>query len=171
MCIGEMRPVRGRGSPFPIIGGTLAGAINGCALAAGSDDFPETTQRLAALWANLKPSNVFRCDLATQAQNSIAWIMDLSFGGLMGGGNARSLLDATPLRHFLGAHLDCSRIDLNIKRGYLYAVAIAATNYNSGKSYLFIQGKKGHLMWNRRRRVTLSTKITIEHICASAAYR
>jgi predicted acylesterase/phospholipase RssA len=45
----------------------------------------------------------------------------------------------------------------------------AATNYNSGKSYLFIQGKKGHAMWNRSRRVTLATKITVDHICASAA--
>jgi MFS transporter, UMF1 family len=50
-----------------------------------------------------------------------------------------------------------------------YAIAIAATNYNSGKSHLFIQGKKDHPMWNRVRRVTLATKITVEHLCASAA--
>jgi NTE family protein len=167
--IGEIKRVRARGNPFPIIGGTSAGAINGCALAAGSDDFSSYTKTLAGLWANLKPSKVFRCDVLTQAHNSFTWIMDLSFGGFLGGGNAHSLLDATPLRHFLAAHLDCSRIETNIKRGYLYALAISATNYNSGKSYLFIQGKKGHPMWNRRRRVTLATKITIEHICASAA--
>jgi len=87
----------------------------------------------------------------------------------MGGGNARSLLDASPLRHFLNAHLDCDRIQSNIKRGHLYALAISATNYNSGKSYLFIQGVKGHPMWNRSRRVTLATKITTDHVCASAA--
>ena len=57
----------------------------------------------------------------------------------------------------------------NIKHGHLYALAISATNYNSGKSYLFIQGTKGHPMWNRSRRVTLATKITVDHICASAA--
>src|ERR1022692_5353053 len=49
------------------------------------------------------------------------------------------------------------------------ALPISATNYNSGKSYLFIQGAKGHPMWNRSRRVTLATKITVDHICASAA--
>jgi NTE family protein len=167
--IGEIKRARTRASPFPIIGGTSAGAINGCALAAGSDEFSSSTQTLARLWADLKPSDVFRCDVLTQAQNSLTWIMDLSFGGFLGGGNAHSLLDAAPLQHFLAAHLDCSRIETNIKRGYLYALAISATNYNSGKSYLFIQGKKGHPMWNRRRRVTLATKITIEHICASAA--
>src|ERR1035438_3034486 len=167
--IGEIKRVRTRGNPFSIIGGTSAGAINGGALAAGSDDFASTTEILARLWSGLKPSNIFHCDVLTQAQNSLTWILDLSFGGVVGGGNAHSLLDATPLKHFLAAHLDCDRIEANIKRGYLYALAVSATNYNSGKGYLFIQGKKGHPMWNRSRRVTLATKITVDHICASAA--
>src|SRR5579862_9453405 len=167
--IGELKRIRARGSPFQIVGGASAGAINGCAVAAGSDDFSSSTETLARLWADLRPSDVFRCDVMTQAQNSLTWILDLSFGGFLGGGNARSLLDATPLRHFLTKHLDCSRIQENIRRGHLYAFAISATNYNSGKSYLFIQGQKGHPMWNRSRRVTLATKITVDHICASAA--
>ena len=121
------------------------------------------------LWSGLRPSDVFRCDVLSQAHNSLTWILDLSFGGILGGGNARSLLDATPLRHFLSDHLHCDRIQDNIKRGHLYALAISATNYNSGKSYLFIQGMKGHPMWNRSRRVTLATKITVDHVCASAA--
>jgi len=167
--IGEIKRVRTRGNPFPIIGGSSAGAINGCALAVGSDEFPSAAKVLAELWSGLQPSDVFRCDVVTQAHNSLTWILDLSFGGITGGGNAHSLLDATPLRHFLAAHLDCDRIEANIKRGNLYAFEISATNYNSGKSYLFIQGKKGHPMWNRSRRVTLATKITVEHVCASAA--
>lgn len=167
--IGEIKLVRERGNPFPIIGGASAGAVNGAALAMGSDDFSQGTNVLANLWASLKPSDVYRCDFVSQAHNSLVWILDLSFGGALGGGNARSLLDATPLRHFLKKHLDCSRIQENIRRGHLYALAISATNYNSGKSYLFIQGQKGHSMWNRSRRVTLATKITVDHICASAA--
>jgi NTE family protein len=167
--LGEIKRVKTNGNPFPIIGGASAGAVNGGALAMGADDFSQVTSVLANLWANLKPSDVFRCDFVSQAHNSLVWILDLSFGGALGGGNARSLLDATPLRHFLKKHLDCSRIQDNIKRGHLYALAISATNYNSGMSYLFIQGQKGHPMWNRSRRVTLATKITVEHICASAA--
>ena len=167
--LGEIKRVKTSGNPFPIIGGASAGAVNGGALAMGADDFSQVTSVLANLWANLKPSDVFRCDFVSQAHNSLVWILDLSFGGALGGGNARSLLDATPLRHFLKKHLDCSRIQDNIKRGHLYALAISATNYNSGMSYLFIQGQKGHPMWNRSRRVTLATKITVEHICASAA--
>ena len=105
----------------------------------------------------------------SQAQNSLTWIFDLSFGAILGGGNARSLLDATPLHHFLNKHLDCDRIQENIKHGDLYALAISATNYNSGRSYLFIQGKKGHPMWKRIRLVTVATKIRVDHVCASSA--
>lgn len=167
--IGEIKRVQTHGNPFPIIGGSSAGAINGSALAANSDDFASATRLLAQIWSNLKPSDIFHCDVLTQARNSLTWIVDLSFGGIIGGGNARSLLDATPLRRFLAKRLNCDRIGANIKRGHLYALAISATNYNSGKSYLFIQGKKGHPMWNRVRLVTVATRITVDHICASAA--
>ena len=167
--IGELERVRSEGNPFPIIGGASAGAINGAALAIGSDDFSTATEVLTQLWSGIQPSDVFRTDAFSQARNSITWIMDLSFGGVLGGGNAQSLLDATPLRHFLSKHVKCDRIQTNISRGHLYAFAISATNYNSGKSYLFIQGKKGHPIWNRVRRVTIATKITVEHLCASAA--
>lgn len=167
--IGEIQRIQTRGSPFPIIGGASAGAINGAAIAAGSDDFTLAANVTASVWAAMKPSDVYRCDMFSQGRNSLTWIRDLSFGGLLGGGHARSLLDAAPLRHFLRRHLHCEQIQANIRRGHLYALAISATNYTSGRSYLFIQGKKGHPMWNRSRRVTLATPITVEHVCASAA--
>jgi NTE family protein len=167
--IGELKHVRTQGNPFPIIGGASAGAINGTALATGCNDFALATQTLAEVWATLEPSDIFHCGLLSQAHTSITWILDLSFGAILGGGNARSLLDATPLHHFLSKHLDCDRIQENIKRGALYALAISATNYSSGKSYLFIQGRKGHPMWKRIRLVTVATKITVDHVCASSA--
>ncbi len=167
--IGEIKRVQTHGNPFPIIGGSSAGAINGAALAGGSNDFASATKVLAQAWSDLRPSDIFHSDVLSQARNSLTWILDLSFGGVLGGGHAHSLLDATPLRHFLNEHLQCERIHDNIKRGHLYALAISATNYTSGKSYLFIQGLKGHPMWNRSRRVTVATKITVDHVCASAA--
>lgn len=167
--VGEIKHLQRAPNPFPIIGGSSAGAINGAGLAMGCDDFPLATRVLAHIWSNLRPQDIFRCDVLSQARNSVTWIMDLSFGAVLGGGNARSFLDATPLRHFLHQQLNCDLIQDNIKRGHLYALTISATNYNSGKSYLFIQGAKGHPMWNRSRRVTLATKITVDHICASAA--
>jgi NTE family protein len=165
----EIKRVQTHGNSFPVIEGASAGAINGSALAAGSDDFALVTTVIAGLWSGLRPSDIFRCDVLSQTRTSFTWILDLSFGGVIGEGHARSLLDATPLKHFLNTQLKCDRITDNIKRGHLYALAISATNYTSGKSYLFIQGMKGHPMWSRSRRVTLATKITVEHICASAA--
>src|SRR5580704_5214041 len=167
--IGEIKRAQSEANPFRIIGGSSAGAVNGAALAAGCDNFSLATRVLAELWSGLRPNDIFRCDVLSQARNSLTWILDLSFGAVLGGGNARSLLDASPLQRYLHAHLNCDRIQDNIKRGSLYALAISATNYNSGKSYLFIQGAKGHPMWNRSWRVTLATKITVDHICASAA--
>jgi len=167
--VGELKRIRTHGNPFPIIGGASAGAINGAALATGCHDFASVTQILAEFWATLKSSDVFRCDVLSQAHNSLTWMVDLSFGAILGGGHARSLLDATPLRHFLNKHLECDQIQENIKRGHLYALAISATNFNSGKSYLFIQGMKGHPIWKRVRLVTVATKITVDHVCASCA--
>ena len=168
--IGELKRARTHGNPFPIIGGASAGAINGAALATGCGDFAQATQRFLQTPGRLSnlPTS-FTVSLLSQAQNSITWILDLSFGAILGGGNARSLLDATPLHNFLNKHLDCDRIQENIKRGHLYALAISATNYNSGRSYLFIQGKKGHPIWKRIRLVTVATKITVDHVCASSA--
>jgi NTE family protein len=84
-------------------------------------------------------------------------------------GQRAILARLTPLRRFLNQHLDCDQIRANIKRGNLYALGISATNYNSGESYVFVQGAKGHPVWHRLRLVTLPTKITVDHICASAA--
>jgi len=78
--IGEIQRVQTNGNPFPIIGGASAGAINGSALAVGSDDFALATKVLAHLWSSLRPTDVFRCDVLSQARNSITWIFDLSFG-------------------------------------------------------------------------------------------
>jgi len=167
--VSEIKGGQARGNPFPIIGGSSAGAVNGSLLAAGCDDFPAVARALSEMWAGLRPSDIFHCDFISQAHNSLTWILDLSFGGIAGGGNARCLLDATPLRHFLNQHLNCDRIQTNIKRGDLYALAIGTTNFNSGKSYLFIQGAKGIPVWQRVRLVTIATKITVDHICASAA--
>ena len=55
--IGEIKRVQTHGNPFPIIGGASAGAINGTALAAGSDDFALTTKVIAELWCD---SRTFR---------------------------------------------------------------------------------------------------------------
>src|SRR5215472_4852112 len=167
--IGEIPTLRRRASPFAIIAGASAGAINGTMVAATSADFHAGTQRLAQLWSNLSVGDVFRSDVFSLGCVGARWARDLALGGLIGGGTIRSMLDATPLRAHIAAHLPLDGIGTSIASGHLYAVAVSATSYHSGKSYTFIQGQAGHPVWMKRRRVSLRVELTLDHVLASAA--
>jgi NTE family protein len=167
--IGELPGVRKKGNIVDIIVGASAGAINGAAIASNAKDFTAATQRLADLWGNLKTRSVFKPDLSSLTKLAGIWLKDLSMGGLLGGGNAQSLLDSSPLKELLTKELDLEKIQDSIDSGHLYAFAVAATNYYSGVSYTFIQGCEGHATWNKSRKVSVSTKISYEHILASSS--
>src|SRR5262245_27376793 len=167
--IGEVRYFRGRESPFSIIAGASAGAINGAMIAATSADLNAGTQRLAHLWGDLSVHNVFRSDALSLGCGGFRWLRDLVLGGLIGGGTVPSLLDASPLRAHIAAHLPVAGIAEPIRDGRLYAIAVSATSYHSGKSYTFIQGQAGHPVWMKSRRVALRVELTLDHVLASAA--
>ena len=167
--IGEIPALRGRPTPFPIITGASAGALNGTVLAAGAGDFAAVTRRLAQIWSELKITDVFRTDAMSLGTGGVRLLKDLTLGGFFGGGAAQSLLDASPLRGFLERNLPLAGIGQAIRDGHLYAVGVSATSYHSGKSYTFIQGRPGHPLWLKSRRVALAVELTVEHVCASAA--
>ncbi|ULQ46879.1 patatin-like phospholipase family protein [Flagellatimonas centrodinii] len=167
--ISELPALRDRPVPFRIITGASAGAINGAAMAAFADDFSAGATQLAQLWGQLKVTDVFRTDGAALARNGARLAVDLALGGLIGGGRTASLVDATPLRAFLGRHLPLDRIAQAIADGHLDALAITATGYHSGKAFTFVQGREGLPLWNKRRRVAVATAITVDHVRASAA--
>jgi NTE family protein len=167
--IGEIAAARGKASPFPIVAGASAGAINGAILAAGSADLADTTRRLSEIWSELEFRHVVKVDPLSLLLNGAALLRDLTIGGLVGGAGLGSLLDAAPLRDFLARHLKLTGIGRAIRDGILHAVAISATSYHSGRSFTFIQGAPGHAVWTKRRRVALSTALTVDHVLASAA--
>src|SRR5262245_13297875 len=82
--IAELPSLRDRPSPFAIVTGASAGAINGTYLAARSDDFRSAARALADLWAGLSVADVFRADLGSLGCVSLRWLRDLSLGGLVG---------------------------------------------------------------------------------------
>jgi NTE family protein len=96
-------------------------------------------------------------------------LQDLALGAVLGRAGLQSLLDASPLRPFLERHLPMARIAASIEAGHLYAIAVTATSYHSGKSFTFIQGQPGHPLWEKSRRVALPVTLTLDHVCASAA--
>lgn len=167
--IGEIKALKGRSSPFPIVTGASAGAINGAMIAAHSDAFCEGSQLLAKLWGKLEFSDVIRTDAPAMLGNLRKLVMDISLGGLFGAGRVAALLDASPLREFLRQRLPLERLPDLIANRHLYAVGITATSYHSGRAYTFVQGRKGHPTWLRSRRVALPVPLEVDHICASAA--
>ncbi|MBI2712484.1 MAG: patatin-like phospholipase family protein [Bdellovibrio sp.] len=167
--LGELPALHSKPCPFQIITGASAGALNGSFLATGTDDFSGTTKRIASLWSNLNVENVFKTDPFSLSAGTGRWMKDLALGGIFGGGSAQSLLDFTPLRNYIKNEIQVDKIQAGIQKGHLYAVAISATNYFSGKSYTFIQGQPNHPLWTKSRRIALSTELTVEHIWASCA--
>jgi len=168
--LGEIPAFRERPLPFPIVTGASAGAINGAALATWSRHFLEGTQRLARLWTEISVGDVFRTDLRSIAGKGLGMVLDFSLGGMLGGaGRTEALLDASPLRDFLTRNLPLGGIADGLAKGHLYAVAITATSYHSGKSFTFVEGVPGHPTWMKSRRVTVSVSLNHDHILASAA--
>lgn len=167
--VSEIPAFANKPSPFKIVTGASAGAINGAIIAANSSDFPLGAKLLIKLWANLDSSQVFKINPTALIHTGIKALLDFTLGGLFGAGRLKSLVDASPLRVFLENNIDLSGIEAAIQAGDLYACGITATGYHSGKAYTFIQGRAGHAMWNKSRRVSLSTTLMIDHILASAA--
>jgi NTE family protein len=167
--VGELKLSNQGASPFPIVTGASAGAINGAFVAGYATEFAQGTQQLAELWASIHFENVFRTDMGSLGSGAVRWLRDLALGGMMGGGTAQSLLDASPLHEFLARVLPLNRIAQSVQAGALYALAVSATSYYSGKSYTFIQGQTNHPVWTRSRRIAEPVELTVEHICASAA--
>jgi NTE family protein len=167
--IGEIPALRGQPSPFRIVAGASAGAINGAMVSALAGDLHEATTALAGVWGRLEVRDVFRPDLPAFLMTGLRLLADLGLGGLFGGGRVQSMLDTAPLPAFLGRALPLEGIGDSIRRGHLYALAVTATSYHSGRSFTFIQGRAGHPVWMKSRRVTLPVQMTLDHICASAA--
>jgi NTE family protein len=167
--IGEIAGQARKESPFPIVAGASAGAINGALVGAGSADLRASTRKLAQIWSELSFADVVKVDPLSLGKSGVALLRDLSLGAVLGGAGLGSLLDAAPLRTFLARHFRPAGIARAIRAGTLHAVALSATSYHSGRSFTFIQGAPGHATWTKRRRVALPAQLTIDHVLASAS--
>lgn len=167
--IGEIPPWRDGPSPFAIVAGASAGAINGAMVAAESAHLYQATQVLARLWAQLEVRQVFRTDALSLVRGAARLVRDLALGGLLGHTVTQSLFDASPLYELIARTFPPDGIAAGIREGRLYAVAVSATSYHSGRSFTFVQGRPGYPIWQKSRRVVLPSVLTGAHICASAA--
>ncbi len=167
--IGDIPAFREGPSPFAIVAGASAGAINGAMIAAHGARLREATRTLAQLWGQLEVHQVFRTDALSLTRGGLGLLRDLALGGLIGRTVTQSLFDASPLYGLIARTMPSDGIAEGIRRGHLFAVAVSATSYHSGRSFTFVQGRPGHPVWMKSRRVVLPVELTAEHICASAA--
>lgn len=166
-AIAELHP-RGDPSPFKIVCGTSAGAINAVSLATMADNYSYAVAQMLRVWGNFRVPQVFQSDIKSISQNALRWLVAVTIGGL-GNRNPLSLLNRKPLRELLLRRLDFSRIQQVIEEGYLHAISITASGYSSGQSVTFYQGTDEIVPWSRVRRFGSHSTITIDHLMASSA--
>jgi NTE family protein len=161
--------LRGGPLPFAIVAGASAGAINGSLLAAHGTRFDAATTEIARIWSGLRVDQVVRTDLRSILCGAAGLARDFLFGGLIGRTLTTSFFDASPLYSFFERVFPAQGIARTIRQGHLYAIAVSATSYHSGRSITFVQGRPGHPVWVRSRRLVLPVTLRPDHILASAA--
>jgi NTE family protein len=166
-ALAELLPADVR-TPFPIICGTSAGAINAAVLAVDAADFRRGVRRLMAVWKNFRVHQVYRADPWGAFSNSVRWILAVLSGGRIAPRGV-SLLDNAPLGGLLAKHLDFGAIQRAIDAGQLSAFSITCSGYTSGQSVTFFQGVPGLEPWQRARRIGVPMPITVDHLLASSA--
>ena len=159
-------------SPFDIICGTSAGAMNATALACRADNFGEGVQKLLDVWENIAVEQVYRADSIGVLRSGARWLSLLSFGWLLRKWRAAppaSLLDNTPLVGLLHRMLDLPRLDAALSEGLLHALAVTASSYTAGNHITFYQAATEIAPWVRMQRIALQGQIGVEHLLASSA--
>jgi NTE family protein len=161
-----------RSSPFQIITGTSAGAINAAALACGADQFERAVQRVAQVWHDFHAEQVYAADLLGVLRTGARWVSLLSVGWLIARWRRikpRSLLDNAPLEALLHELVPLQRLPELFEAGHLQALAVTASSYSSGHHVTFFDGAPHLQPWVRSQRLAVRARITHEHLLASSA--
>jgi NTE family protein len=174
-AIADLRKICGaqnQPNPFPIIGGTSAGAVNAAALACGCDDFDSTVRMISKVWNNFSAHQVYRADSVSMLRSGAKWMTLLSVGWLIAKWRRlkpKSLLDNSPLAELLKQLVPLERLPELIRAGHLQALAVTASSYSSGEHITFFEGDKRLMPWVRSQRRAVRDKITHAHLLASSA--
>ncbi|MGO9139227.1 MAG: patatin-like phospholipase family protein [Syntrophales bacterium] len=158
---------------IPILTGVSAGAINATFIANHQGTFAEAVDALSDFWLKLEPTHVFNVNAWTLSKNILRWGLSLLSGGMSRTRSPKGLVDTTPLRKMLqkgfkSADGGIIGIRENIQQQKLKALAITATNYATGQTITWVQGKNIE-MWERPDRHSVMTDITVDQIMASTS--
>ncbi len=156
---------------FQVITGVSAGAINAVFLAAAEGTLEERVEQLRQLWWELETRHIFQFE----------WRRFIPFRSALAPLFPRrrwrrpyGWFDTTPLRRLLqrvlnaGANRPIGGIERNIARGALKSVSLITLDYSTGQSVRWVQGRHLDVFEGPNRRAE-GTKLTVEHVLASAA--
>ncbi|VAX00821.1 Patatin [hydrothermal vent metagenome] len=166
-AIVDMRP-KNSPSPFDIISGTSAGAINAVSLACAASNYQLAVMRINHVWRNFQIDHVFRGDMRGIFLTILKW-MGIKIFSFSKTSNPLYLLDRKPLSELLNKHLKFDDIQKSIDNGHIQAISVTASGYTSGQSVTFYQAAHGIKRWVRSRRVGCRENITLAHLMASSA--
>ncbi|MBC7371509.1 MAG: patatin-like phospholipase family protein [Bdellovibrionaceae bacterium] len=168
-AIADIAQSMGVHQAFDIYSGVSAGAINASFLAAGADEYSATCKSLVDLWSQLTSDRVFYSDIGSIGKIGFNWMRSVSLGGFSGAMPGQALLDTSPLRELISEKLPFAKIQNNIDRGSLQALAITALDYQSSTAITFVQGGPNSPTWEKSRRKSEPAMIQTDHVLASSA--
>ncbi|RZA05369.1 MAG: hypothetical protein EOP11_12985 [Proteobacteria bacterium] len=156
-------------SPFGIISGLSAGAINGMWLASGAEDFTAATTRMAELWSTIRTDDIFVTDGGYLVRHGLKWIEVFATGNFFVEKSPSFIFDTSPLRKYLSAHIDFPAIERNRKKGILSGISVSATNYQHGRAASFFQAGRGVKEWQLHSHYGEKAILNVDHVMASSA--
>lgn len=166
-AIADLLPPRAA-SPFGIISGTSAGAINATGLACSADRFRAAVASLDRVWRDFHVDQVFHADTASMLRSGLQFFLALVSGGWLLP-PPRSVFDNEPLRELLARHMTFQGIGDSIQAGALDALAVSASGYTSGRSVAFFEAGSRTDAWALSRRSGCPARISLDHLMASVA--
>ncbi|WIV96059.1 patatin-like phospholipase family protein [Kinneretia aquatilis] len=159
-------------TPFPVVAGTSAGAINAATLACNADDFDAAVDGLVHLWQNLHVDQVYAADAFGVIRTGARWMTMMSLGWALARWRRtrpNSLLDNSPLGRLLNRWIRMDRLDAMLAAGHMQALAISGSSYTSGQHVTFYQTHLPFEPWLRSQRIAVRAKLSIDHLMASSA--
>ena len=159
---------RSEKSPFAIISGTSAGAINASMISSEINNFHQSIFKLENVWTGFRTNQIYKTGKLFMLKQSFHWLLTLISGGFLIK-NPRSLLDNQPLRDLLKEKIDFETINHNIHSGALDALIITAASYEKKESVSFFTTSTEVENWKKVGRSGKKSEINVEHLMASVA--
>lgn len=159
-------------SPFKVITGTSAGAINAAALACQADDYAGAIQAMFDVWSNFEAEQVYRADSLSMIRAGAPWLVMLSLGWAVARwrrAKPRSLLDNSPLESLLTEMVAFDRLPHLMAAGHVHALAVTGSCYSTGMHVTFYESRTELPVWTRSQRIAVRCGLNVRHLLASSA--